>query len=104
MPARRAPLIVIASPRPGVADAIADRLRSDGAVAYATHSAAGCLRVATSTRPDILLLDPKLPSRLRHLLRAHPMSAGAQVLPLSEANIAAIRRSLLGTPTPIVAA
>jgi CheY-like chemotaxis protein len=104
MPARQAPVIVVASPTQGVADAVAERLRSDGAVAYATHSASGCLRVATSSKPDIVLLDPALPKRLSQLLRAHPTSANAQLLPLNEASIAAMRRALLGTSTPHVAA
>ena len=100
MSARRAPLIVVASPISGVADAIAERLRLDGAVAYATHSAAGCLRVATSTRPDIVLLDPALPAKLEKLLRAHPTSATARVLHLSETSLGSI-----STPArPVVAA
>src|SRR5215207_11525499 len=104
MPAHHAPLIVVASSTTGVADAIADRLRRDGAVAYATHSAAGCLRVATSARPDIVLLDPALPGKLEQLLRAHPTSALAQVLHLSDANISATERTLRQRPTPIAAA
>jgi DNA-binding response OmpR family regulator len=82
-------MIVVASEQPGLADAIAARLRHDGAIAYATHSAGGCLRVATSVSPDVILLDPKLPARLERLLRAHPTSAHAQVLHLSEADLAA---------------
>jgi DNA-binding response OmpR family regulator len=84
--------IVVASEQPGLADAVAARLQHDGAVAYATHSAGGCLRVATSVSPDIILLDPRLPARLEHLLHAHPISAHARVLHLSE--------SQLGTRAP----
>ena len=58
-------MIVVASEQPGLADAVAARLQHDGAIAYATHSANGCLRVATSVAPDIILLDPKLPPRSR---------------------------------------
>jgi hypothetical protein len=101
---QRAPLIVVASPTVGVADAIANRLRSDGCVAYATHSAAGCLRVATSAKPDIVLLDPALPGRLERLLRAHPTSAHAQVLHLSEASVSATRRAIVARRKPIAAA
>ncbi len=77
-------MIVVASEQPGLADAVAARLQHDGAVAYATHSANGCLRVATSVAADIILLDPKLPPRLESLLHAHPISAHARVLHLAE--------------------
>jgi DNA-binding response OmpR family regulator len=85
MDSRRQPVILVASARQGVADEVVARLRSDGATAYAAHSAHGCLRVATSIGPDIVLLDPALPGRLEQLLHAHPVSARAQVLHLSEA-------------------
>ena len=81
---RRSPLIVVASAVDGTAERIVARLREDGAVAYATHSVNGCLRVATSMRPDIVVLDPALPGRLERLLRAHPMTAHARFLFLAE--------------------
>ena len=81
---RRAQLIVVASAVDGTAERIAARLREDGAVAYATHSLKGCLRVATSLRPDIVVIDPALPGRLEQLLRAHPMSAHARFLYLTD--------------------
>jgi DNA-binding response OmpR family regulator len=82
---RRVPLIVVASARAGIAEQVVAGLRRDGAIAYATHSAEGCLRVATSISPDIILLDPALPARLERLLRAHPSSAHAQLLRLTDA-------------------
>ena len=86
---RRVPLIVVASATPGTAERVAGRLIGEGAVAYATHSVEGCLRVATSVAPDVVLLDPMLPraarSRLVGLLKAHPTSAHALVRPLTEA-------------------
>ena len=82
---RPQPLILVASAQQGVADDVVARLREDGATAYAAHSANGCLRVATSMGPDIVLLDPALPEKLERLLHAHPVSARAQVLHLSEA-------------------
>jgi hypothetical protein len=82
---RAKPLIVVASDRTGVADGVVARLRRDGAVAYAAHSADGCLRVASSIGPDIVLLDPSLPARVEKLLRAHPASANAQFFHLTEA-------------------
>jgi len=85
MARRQQPLVVIASATPGVAEEVAARLRVDGAVAYPTHSAEGCLRVATSVRPDVVLIDPTLGKWhwLLELLRAHPVSAQAQVEPIT---------------------
>ncbi|MBV9543168.1 MAG: hypothetical protein JOY61_02190 [Chloroflexi bacterium] len=83
MARRTVPLIVVASPAGYVADQVAARLRRDGAVVYATHSQGGCLRVATSIAPDMVLLDPVLPKRLEQLLRAHPATANARIVQLS---------------------
>ncbi len=85
MPSRHVPLIVIASASAALADSVADQLRREGNVVYVTHSAEGCLRVATSVGPDVILLDPALPNRLERLLKAHPTSACAQVLHLADA-------------------
>ena len=82
---RRVPLIVVASNASQRAEEVATALRREGNVVYVTHSAEGCLRVATSVGPDVVLLDPRLPSRLEQLLRAHPVSASAQILHLSDA-------------------
>jgi DNA-binding response OmpR family regulator len=90
MLSRRVPLIVVASALPGAADQVAEHLRQEGAVAYATHSAEGCLRVATSIAPDIILIDPALPERLERLLRAHPKSAHAQLVHLTDAMAAPV--------------
>jgi hypothetical protein len=90
---RRPPLIVVASANHGTADEIVSRLRSDGAVAYAAHSAHGCLRVATSVRPDIVVLDPALGPRVEKLLRAHPVSAHAQLVHLGDSGLLDIRRT-----------
>jgi DNA-binding response OmpR family regulator len=89
---RQIPLIVVASATPGLAERVATQLRQQGAVAYPTHSADGCLKVATSVGPDVIVLDPALPrsKRFEQLLRAHPMSARAQVMQLAP-------ESLVGT-------
>ena len=81
---RTIPLIVVASASASVADEVAARLRLDGSIVYVTHSAAGCLRVATSIGPDSVLLDPALPASLASLLHAHPISARAQILHLTD--------------------
>ena len=38
-----------------------------------------CLRVACAVRPDIILLDPRLPRALLSLLRGHPLSRSAHI-------------------------
>jgi len=82
VPRRDVLLIVVASATAAFAEETAARLRRDGSVVYVAHSAEGCLRVATSISPDIVVLDPALPRRLERLLRAHPASARAQILHL----------------------
>ncbi|MBV8714940.1 MAG: hypothetical protein JO020_10165 [Chloroflexi bacterium] len=87
MPSRHVPLIVVASAASALADAVASQLRRAGNVVYVTHSADGCLRVACSVGPDVVLLDPALADirRYERLIKAHPMCTGTQVLHLSEA-------------------
>jgi DNA-binding response OmpR family regulator len=88
MPKRSVPLIVVASTSALLADDIAARLRETGSVVYVTHSLQGCLRVATSIGPDVVLLDPQLPPRLEQLLAAHPTSARAKILHLTDETVA----------------
>lgn len=87
MASRQVPLIVVASASSALADSVARQLRLAGNVVYIAHSAQGCLRVATSVAPDVVLVDPKLrmPKRFEALIKAHPASAGTQVLHLTEA-------------------
>ena len=92
---RSVPLIVIASTSTPLAEEVAARLRRAGNVVYVTHSPEGCLRVATSVLPDVVLLDPRLPPRLEKLLRAHPSSAAAQILHLTQANLSGLERRVL---------
>jgi CheY-like chemotaxis protein len=73
---RTPPLAVVCAPE-AITRALADRLRRDGMVVYVTHDMHGCLRVATSIAPDLIVLDPRLPRRLVRLLRAHPASSGS---------------------------
>jgi hypothetical protein len=81
---RHVPLIVIGSAASALADSVAVRLRREGSVVYVTHSPEGCLRVATSAAPDVVLLDQRFPARIEKLLKAHPMSARAQIFHLSD--------------------
>jgi hypothetical protein len=100
MPRRNTPLIVVASTSSTYGEEVAARLRLDGNVVYVTHSAEGCLRVATSIAPDVVLLDPRLPHHLEDLLHAHPTSAQAAILRLDEAPTALrAPRTLAATPS-----
>jgi DNA-binding response OmpR family regulator len=88
MPRRKTPLIVVASTSSTYGEEVAARLRLDGNVVYVTHSAEGCLRVATSVAPDVVLIDRRLPHHLEDLLHAHPTSAQAAILHLDEVRTA----------------
>jgi len=81
---RQVPLIVIGSVATALADSVATQLRRQGNVVYVTHSPEGCLRVATSVAPDVIVLDPRFPARIETLLKVHPMSAHAQLLHLKD--------------------
>jgi DNA-binding response OmpR family regulator len=87
MPTRSVPLIVVASTSAAFAEDIASRLRRDGSLVYVAHSLQGCLRVATSVGPDVVVLDSALPPRLEQLLQAHPTSARATILHLDRAMV-----------------
>ena len=80
-------MVLVASAHPERVDAIVGRLRATGVNAYAAHGSNGCLRVATSVGPDLILLDASLPRRVERLLKAHPVSARARILRLSEASL-----------------
>ena len=92
---RTIPLIVVASLSSSFADEVAARLRREGNVVYVTHSAKGCLRVATSVMPDVVLIDPALPPRLERLLRAHPSSASARIMHLTKDSVPRVTPSVL---------
>ena len=94
MSTRHVPLIVIGSAASALADSVADQLRRDGNVVYVTHTPEGCLRVATSVGPDVILLDRAFPTRIEKLLKAHPTSARAQILHLSDDLVARIAAQL----------
>jgi len=86
MTGRPVPLILVASASSAVAESLATQLRREGNVVYVAHSADGCLRVAASVGPDVILMDPALANadRYERLIKAHPMCAATQVLHLSD--------------------
>lgn len=61
------------------ADVEADHWRALEAVVIKTRDAGGCLRMATSIGPDVIVLDQRVPDRLVRLLRAHPVSSSARL-------------------------
>jgi CheY-like chemotaxis protein len=81
---RDRPLILVAGIDVAAANRLAAQLRREGNFVCVSHGADGCLRVATSVGPDVVLLDPALPQRVVRLLRAHPASRGARILPLGD--------------------
>jgi len=81
---RAVPLIVIGSVHTALAESAAAQLRRAGNLVYVTHSAEGCLRVATSVAPDVVVLDAAFPRRIERRLKAHPTSARAQILHLTD--------------------
>jgi hypothetical protein len=56
-----------------------DRWRGLGAVVVRAHDPGGCLRMATSVGPDVIVLDRHVPERLVRLLKAHPASSRARI-------------------------
>jgi hypothetical protein len=84
---RQIPLVVVASDNRAAAEALVAQLRREGAVAYATRGAQGCLRMATAVEPDYVLLDSALTGRLEKLLKAHPASANASIMRWSDGHM-----------------
>ena len=85
MPIKRArPLVLVATPDAELAERLVDDVRRTGSVACLARSAAGCLRVATSVGPDIVLLDSRLPDRLPRRLCAHPATAASTIVRVAD--------------------
>jgi hypothetical protein len=64
---------------------------------HKTRTFDGCLRVATASGPDLVVLDRSAPRGLERLLRAHPCSASAYIMRLSNdqpADVETLRRDL----------
>lgn len=80
---RSIPLALVCTPD-ATAVTVVDRMRQEGMIVCVTHEMHGCLRVATSVGPDVIMIDPRLPRRLEQLLRAHPACSGASIRWLSE--------------------
>jgi hypothetical protein len=81
---RQIPLVVVGCASAALANNVALQMRRQGNVVYVAHTADGCLRVAVSVEPDMILLDSAFPGRLEKLLKAHPASAHAEIFHLPE--------------------
>jgi hypothetical protein len=79
---RRVPLVVVTGREETAA--LVECLRAQGAIVYQTRTPAGCLRVATAVRPDVILLPRGFPRRVARLLQQHPTSARARIVWLTQ--------------------
>jgi hypothetical protein len=76
---RKRSVVVVLGLDQAQTQAEADRWRRRGAVVLRARDSGGCLRVATAVGPDYVVLDRRVPRRLVHLLKAHPVSSIAQI-------------------------
>jgi hypothetical protein len=70
---------------PSVAADVAELWHGHGAVVVHARDEGGCLRVATAVGPDVIVVDHSASRRLLRLIRAHPVSARAQIVFAQEA-------------------
>ncbi|MBV9354689.1 MAG: hypothetical protein JO023_04090 [Chloroflexi bacterium] len=98
----REPVVLVASADALLAASVQRRLTAHGYATAVAHSGDGCLRVATSLGPDLVVLDNRLAPRTDRLLRAHPRSRRARLVRLSPGALASLCRApataLLGAP------
>jgi len=76
---REIPLVLLGGTDPVALQLLARTMRQEGMGVAGALGDRACLRVASALRPDIILLDPRLPGALLNLLRAHPLSKSAQI-------------------------
>jgi hypothetical protein len=89
------PLVLIASEDGELVGALVARLALSAVTVVGARSADGCVRVATSVGPDVILLDAALPHTVDGLLRAHPVSAPARIHRLSAQALVGLRNDPL---------
>jgi hypothetical protein len=82
-PRRSCPLALVATADEALQLRLLEQAERLGYVAVRAHSVGGCLRVATATGPDLVLLDDTWPSRLEWQLRAHPATRASRVVRVS---------------------
>jgi len=76
-----APLVVVGHAEHTDVSALIGRLEGEGFVVYPARGLQGCLRVATATSPDLVLIDSTMnrAHSLATLLAAHPATRFTQV-------------------------
>jgi hypothetical protein len=90
---RITPLVLVGVVEDTLAEQCARAWADRGAVIVRAHSAQGCLRVATSVGPDVIVVDPRFGSRLISLLKAHPTSRSAHLVRASRSAWNPVSRS-----------
>jgi CheY-like chemotaxis protein len=101
---REHPLILVASADPVLVESVVASLTAAGYATAVARSVQGCLRVATASGPDVVLLDDRLSLRTERLLRAHPVSRQARMLRLEPRALQALcAAAAAATPAPIAA-
>jgi len=73
-------VVIVVGPDPTRARRLMTAFRERGMVTYRARTTKGCLRVATSVQPDLIVVEPKFPDRFARLLRCHPASASARLV------------------------
>ena len=76
---RSPPLVLVLGLEPAPTARVIDFWRGQGAMVVRARDEAGCLRVATSVGPDIIVVYNTASSGLLKLLAAHPVSARARI-------------------------
>ena len=85
-PGRRSnPLALVATTDEALNLQLVELMQGLGYAACRARTSAGCLRVATATGPDVVLLDDRWPRSVERLLSAHPATAASQVVRVSVA-------------------
>lgn len=76
---RAVPLVLLGVTDHAAVEPLATMLGREGMGVAVAQGDRACLRVASAVRPDIILLDPRLPRALLSLLRGHPLLRCAQI-------------------------
>jgi hypothetical protein len=97
---RQVPLVLLGVADRAAVEPLARRLHQEGMVVAVAQGERGCLRVATAIKPDIILLDPRLPRVLVSFLRAHPFSRHAHIA-YSQALAAPVRAAVVDRPLAV---
>jgi hypothetical protein len=76
---RAVPLVLLGVSDDAALEPVATLLGCEGMGLVVALGESACLRVASAVRPDVILLDPRLPRALLSLLRGHPLLRSTQI-------------------------